>query len=105
MYDNSRIKTMAKTAGISLSQVAADLGITKQYLSNLVNTDINFSVDKLINIFNYFKQKFNDQNKQLNSDWFLTGEGSMFIEYAQPDTNTLVIKLKKGQSLKVDYED
>ena len=41
----------------------------------------------------------------INVNWFLTGEGSMFIEQPENDENTLAIKLKKGQVLKVEYED
>lgn len=46
------------------------------------------------------------KNLHINVNWFLTGEGSMFITNEQnDDNNSLSIKLKKGQKLHVEYED
>lgn len=45
-------------------------------------------------------------NSDISIDWLLTGKGSMFLSAeSDNDPNVVNIKLKKGQILKVEYEE
>ena len=101
MY-GERIKQLTNYAGITSAKIADDLGWTRSYFSQLALNKTTPSADKLVLIANYFTKLI---NRKVNLDWFLTGEGSMFIEAQETDANTLTIKLKKGQKLHVEYED
>lgn len=102
MYGN-RIKQLTNYAGITSAKVADDLGWTRSYFSQLALDKTTPSADKLVLIANYFTQLL---NRKVNLEWFLTGEGSMFVTASsQEDGNTLSITLKKGQTLKVNYEE
>lgn len=101
MYGD-RIKELIYEAKITAAQVADNLGWTRQYFNQITTDKTTPSADKLVSIANYFT---NLLNRKVNLYWFLTGEGTMFIEQPESDDNILSIKLKRGQTLKVTYED
>ena len=102
---NEKIKKLIFEADTTQSQVATDLGISKQYFNKIVNNQIVPALDKIIAIFDYFKARLKEKNKILSPNWYLTGKGSMFLTSDNQDDDVMVIKLKKGQSVKIVYED
>lgn len=102
---NEKIKILIFEAGLNQSQVANELGISKQYFNKIVNNQIVPSLDKIIAIFDYFEDKLKDKNKILSSNWYLTGKGPIFLTSNNQDDDVMVIKLKKGQSVKIEYEE
>ncbi len=103
---NEKIKILIFETGLNQSQVANELGMSKQYFNKIVNNQIVPSLDKIIAIFDYFEDKLKDKNKILSSNWYLTGKGPMFLSAeSDNDPNVVNIKLKKGQILKVEYEE
>lgn len=102
---NDILKKLSTEAGITMTTLAANIGVSKQYLSEITTKNRNISADKFVKIFNYFDNIFNEKSKKLNFRWFLTGEGKMFIDDYNEPNNVVTVKLKKGQLLKIEYED
>lgn len=108
MFKNDRIKYLIKEADLTLTKVATDLGFSKQYLSNIVNTDVNFQQDKLVALFEYFSNVFRLQNRRLNCEWLLTGQGEPFLtnEINTESREEIVrVIIPKGSKVKVIIEN
>lgn len=102
---NEILKILVKEADVTMTSLASHIGISKQYLSEAITKNRNISSDKFVKIFNYFDNIFSQKSKKLNFRWFLNGDGAMFVDdYNQPN-NIVKVKLKKGQLLKVEYEE
>ena len=52
---NEKIKELRKSLGISQTQLAASLGVSKQCVSNWENDNIQPSIEMLIKISEFFK--------------------------------------------------
>ena len=93
-----RIKFIREKHGLTQLKVAEILGVSKQYFNRAENNLTDLSKDKIMIFCDYFK---------VSIDWLLTGKGEPFLtDLAEQDKeNILVVKLKKGQLLKVEYED
>lgn len=97
-----RIKQLIDLSKITAAKVSDELGYSRQYFGQITLDKTTPSADKLVTISNYFSKIL---NRKVNIEWLLTGEGSMFIETPESNENALAIKLKKGQILKVEYEE
>lgn len=76
---------------------AKELGILQQQLSKYECGFNKPSIEFLIKLSNIFN---------INIHWLLTGEGQMFINKSgEFEAKIKIVKLKKDQLLKVEYED
>ena len=71
---NDRIQLILKTKNISASKFADEIGVQRSSISHILSGRNNPSLD--------FIQKILKRFADINSDWILTGKGSMYI---QPD--------------------
>lgn len=78
---------------ISQTEMAKILEISRQQLNNVINGRANLTDRNLLILLRQFK---------VNANYLLDNCGPMFLE---PLDNVVVVKLKKGQLLKVEYED
>jgi transcriptional regulator with XRE-family HTH domain len=82
---NIKIKNLRKSFGISQVQLANELGVTKQCVSNWENDNIMPSVEMLVKISIYFN---------VSCDYLLGIENSNTIDYSGlTDTQLAHIKL------------
>ena len=81
---------------LNQTELAAELGVSRQQLSHMI-TGKNSLTQKTMEILH---DKFN-----VNLNWLLYGEGSMFIKKKKKSTEVVKIRLKKGQRLEVEYEE
>ncbi len=81
---------------LNQTELAAELGVSRQQLSHMI-TGKNSLTQKTMEILH---DKFN-----VNLNWLLYGEGSMFISVNEKSTEVVKIRLKKGQRLEVEYEE
>lgn len=106
MKFSERLKKLIKESDITMSAFAAQIGVTKQYLSDVINKERNISSEKFVTIFNFFDKYFNENNKKLNVCWFLNGSGNMFSEKnIEIDNNVMRVRVPKGTKLLVEYEE
>jgi len=103
---NDILKKLLFESNLTMTALASEIGISKQYLSDALTKNRNFSSEKYIKIFTFFDKLFKDKfNKELNLRWYMTGQGPMFLSEVPDDENTMTIHLRKGQMLKVVYEE
>ena len=69
---NSRIQLILKTKNISASKFADEIGVQRSSISHILSGRNNPSLD--------FIQKILKRFPDINSDWILTGKGSMYLE-------------------------
>ena len=95
--------------GQRLKQIRIEKKLTQKELANLMETSPTYlgylendkkkpGTDLLTNLKN---------NSNISIDWLLTGKGEPFLTDSaeQEKEDILVVKLKKGQLLKIEYED
>jgi len=93
----NRLKLVRAALNIKQGDFAQKLGIVQQQLSKYERGENKPSVEFLIKMHNEFN---------VNIDWLLTGAGAMFTDgVPEFETNIKIVKLKKGQLLKIEYED
>ncbi|MGD0711853.1 MAG: helix-turn-helix transcriptional regulator [Bacteroidales bacterium] len=83
---NSRIQLILKTKNISASKFADEIGVQRSSISHILSGRNNPSLD--------FIQKILKRFPDINSDWILTGKGSMYIE---PDLFNIIEEHKTGK--------
>ncbi len=94
---NNRLKQFRIALKLQQGEFAQKLGIYQQQLSKYEGGHNKPSIEFLIKLNEIFN---------LNIDWLLTGKGNMFINQPQEyEANIKFVKLKKGQLLKIEYED
>ncbi len=69
---NNRIQLILKTKDISASKFADEIGVQRSSISHILSGRNNPSLD--------FIQKILKRFPDINSDWILTGKGSMYLE-------------------------
>ena len=74
----SRLKLFLASVRVSQSAVSETLGVTRGFISQVINGNSKFSIDFLENLVKCFPT--------LNTNWLLTGEGEMTERrYNQPE--------------------
>ncbi len=81
---------------LNQTELAAELGVSRQQLSHMI-TGKNSLTQKTMEILH---DKFN-----VNLNWLLYGEGSMFVSNEDKGAEVVKIRIKKGQRLEVEYEE
>jgi len=80
---NDRIQLILKTKNISASKFADEINVQRSSISHILSGRNNPSLD--------FIQKILKRFPDINSDWILTGKGSM---YTEPDLFTTLEEVK-----------
>jgi transcriptional regulator with XRE-family HTH domain len=83
---NNRIQLILKTKDISASKFADEIGVQRSSISHILSGRNNPSLD--------FIQKILKRFPDINSDWILTGKGSMYLE---PDLFNVIEQPKTGK--------
>jgi len=106
MNFSNRLKKLIRESNITMSDFAAHIGVSKQYLSDVINKERNISSEKFVTIFNYFDKYFNKNDKKLNVQWFLNGKGEMFADKNfNIDGDVIRVVVPKGRKLLIEYEE
>jgi len=93
----NRLKQIRVAINLQQGEFADKLGIHQQQLSKYERGENKPSYDFFIKLGEIFN---------VNINWLLTGQGSMFLPgNCSEDENTMTIHLRKGQMLKVVYEE
>ena len=90
----SRIKQIRETLGMTQSDFAETFNTSRQFLNNVEGNRATFSDIKLIELQN---------RHNVNLNFVLNNIGQMFLDKNTSDV--VSIKLKKGQLLKIEYEE
>ncbi len=94
---NTRLKQVRAALNMQQGAFAGKLGILQQQLSKYECGFNKPSIEFLIKLSKIFN---------VNIHWLLTGEGSMFTDKAgEFEARIKIVKLKKDQLLKIEYED
>lgn len=96
MQISYNLKEIRRKLNMSVDDLAKAVGVPARTLGGYERNERTPSIE----LASQLCKKLN-----VNVNWFLTGEGSMFIQPDIQDENSLSIKLKKGQTLKVEYEE
>ncbi len=94
MNSNKNLQKVLVELNINQTEMAKILGISRQQLNNVVNGRSNLTDKNLLTLL---------KDYNVNANYLLNGTGSMFLNSTSDDV--VNVKLKKGQLLKVEYED
>lgn len=93
-FYGARIKQIREALGMTQSDFAETFNTSRQFLNNVEGDRATFSDVKLIEL---------QDRHNVNLNFVLNNIGQMFLD---KNTNDIVkIKLKKGQLLKIEYEE
>ncbi|MBU3740813.1 MAG: helix-turn-helix transcriptional regulator [Candidatus Kapabacteria bacterium] len=70
---NGRLREVRDVLGLTNADIARGSGLTRAYISRVVNDQTNLGLDLLI---------FLSKEHAVSSDWLLTGKGTMFQQRA-----------------------
>lgn len=94
---NTRLKQARTALNLQQGAFAKKLGILQQQLSKYERGFNKPSIEFLIKLSKIFN---------INIHWLLTGEGQMFTgSTGEFEAKIKIVKLKKDQLLKVEYEE
>ena len=93
---NKNLQKILLELKITQTDMSKILGISRQQFNNIINGRSSLTDKNILTLMNNFN---------VNSNYLLTGKGSMFLTSDNQDDDVMVIKLKKGQSVKIVYED
>ena len=93
-FYGERIKEIRKSLGLTQTEFARTFCTSRQFLNNVEGNRATFSDIKLIDLQN---------THNVNLNYILNGIGQMFL--TENVSNVVSVKLKKGQLLKIEYED
>jgi transcriptional regulator with XRE-family HTH domain len=94
---NDRIHLILKTKNISASKFADEIGVQRSAISHILSGRNNPSLD--------FIQKILMRFPDINSDWILTGKGSMYTQpdlFSFPEVEKQIVKPEK---VKISYPE
>lgn len=94
MSNNKNLQKVLLELNINQTEMAKILGISRQQLNNIINGRSNLTDKNLLILL---------KDYNVSANYLLNDEGSMFLSVN--DINIVNIKLKKGQLLKVEYEE
>lgn len=90
------LKNIRKSLNLSQEALGERLNVSKQYISNLEADRNVLNNEKMVSLLLDFN---------VNLNYLFNGQGPMFLTSDNQDDDVMVIKLKKGQSVKIVYED
>lgn len=96
MNYNKNLQKILLELKITQTDMSKILGISRQQFNNIINGRSSLTDKNILTLMNNFN---------VNSNYLLTGKGPMFLTSDNQDDDVMVIKLKKGQSVKIVYED
>lgn len=94
MNYNKNLQKVLIELNINQTEMAKILGISRQQLNNVVNGRSSLTDKNLLTLL---------KDYNVNANYLLNGSGSMFLN--SKDSDVIVVKLKKGQLIQVEYED
>ncbi len=93
-FYGDRVKHIREALRLTQSEFAETFGTSRQFLNNVEGNRATFSDTKLVEL---------QDAHNINLNYLLNGIGQMFLDENVSDV--VFVKLKKGQLLKVEYED
>lgn len=85
---NGRLREVRDVLGLTNADIARCSGLTRAYISRVVNDQTNLGLDLLISL---------SQQHGVSADWLLTGKGSMFLKSAKATTDLEALQLELRQ--------
>ena len=93
---NKNLQRILLELKITQTDMAKILGISRQQFNNIINGRSSLTDKNILTLMTSYN---------VNSNYLLTGKGPMFLSSSNQDDDVMVIKLKKGQSVKIVYEE
>lgn len=91
---NNNLQSILNDLQITQTQMANDLGMSRQQLSNILNGRSNLIIEHLLKLY----EKYN-----VNLHFILTGQGEHFIKNNQ-NKEIIQLTLKKNQIAQINYD-